>query len=111
MKQPRSFKEPVTGEQLFGDNLPDGDLCNAEVYSADEATIFEIMRWGKRLVEGGPPVDRQLFAKLHVEMNNSSEARERLLELTKHVNWFRTSYALKMIQDQASAAKKVDHPN
>jgi hypothetical protein len=104
MNQPRSFYGPVTGEQLFGDRLPDSDLCDAEIYSADQATIFEIMRWSRRLIDGGPPVDRQLLTQLHADMDNSPQAKEQLQELMKYVNWFRVTYALRMLEDRKPAA-------
>lgn len=99
MKPIREFNTHVRGEELFGTPLPDADLQELEIYSSTAANLAELLMWGNQLIQGGPPVDRKLLAQLKAEQKSSEVAAEQLRELTKFVNWYRTSYAISMLQE------------
>lgn len=98
MNSLRTFTTHVKGEELFGSELPDADLAELEIYSASTANLMEMLMWGGQLRPDGPPVDRALLTKLKAEISTSKEAEARLMQLTEYVQWYRTSYALTMLQ-------------
>lgn len=101
MNQPREFHEAITGEQLFGCSLGNTALSAFEIYTADEANLIELFRWGQRLVDGGPPVDLELLHRLKSERKTNSAAAEQMKTLMQYANWYRTHHALVLARRSA----------
>jgi len=108
MKSFRRFHEPVTGEELFGSPLPDEDLRAVEVYPTEGANTLEMLRWGKQLKEGGPPVDRELIMRLQAT-EDLPESAAQLWTLNEYVDWYRTSFALTLLNEKDSNSNEK-HP-